>query len=552
MKKLYTFALVFAAALFTLSCEKEVEQVTVPEEENEEMVRISIRGTLDKEISKTAYDADGKMTWASGDQVRLVVSQGANFESQNYSTTTLAAADITEEGRNATFSGMVSYHKNNALEWLSTGFAVYPHSLVPSNNGGNYYNAPYIKLPSNVSGLASSIALIGLPDNDVLADVTNFNFKTAMAVMKVNITNIPAEATAIRLTSNDKDSYPVDGDFTLVKTAGVVTIGIENYQDTWGIGYQSVDISGEGAIASRDFFFNIPVGTYPANTLSFEIRKDDQVLLKKTISKEITFVRNECLTVPALPYHRVYVKGSAFAPKLYTVNPYTTIRVNISTSPLTKANYVSTDWPDGNKFSGAQDGWDLTGLKNKGNASILTSGGTNNYYLQYIVCSSTDQPTALSDANVVIFGSVPFRYIAAGDNEYDDPSILFGTYSIETIDYWNNYGTSSMTLDDSDDAGKGNVKITNILGHATALYGTYADGVLTVSENQEWYIDGNSSTHRLINNWSGTIDSTWNLTIAAADDKDLSLGNSYLVNEWFKEENKGYDNIWKSLEASKN
>ena len=549
MKKLYTFALVFAAALFTLSCEKEVEQATVPEEENEEMVRISIRGTLDKEISKTAYDADGKMTWVDGDKVALIVSKGDNYSNQNRNQYTLEAAkgDITEEGRNASFYGMVPYHKDDTKEWLSSGIAVYPVA-VSQINSGNYYGAPFIKLPSTVDGLASSIVLIGTVDSDIRSEVTTFNFKTAMAVMKVNITNIPAEATAIRLTTNN-NAYPVDGDFVLEKNAGLVTIGIDKYQG-YGNGYQSVDITGEGAIASRDFFFNIPVGTYPANTLSFEVRKNDQVLLKKTISKEITFVRNECLTVPALTYHRVYVKGSAAAPKLYTDNPYSasgTIRVNISTTPLTKANYVSTDWPEGNKFGNAVNEWNLTGLKNKGNASILTSGGTNNYYLQYIVCNSTVQPTALTDANVVIFGSVPFRYIAEGD----DPSILFGTYSIETIDYWNNYGTSSMTLVASDDAGKGNVKITNILGHDTAIYGSYASGVLTVSEDQVWYIDGNNATHRLINNWNGTITSTWSLILSVAVDKDLSLGNSYLVNEWFKEENNGYDAIWKSLEASK-
>lgn len=103
MKKLYTFALVFAAALFTLSCEKEVEQVTVPEEENEEMVRISIRGTLDKEISKTAYDADGKMTWVDGDQVRLIIRRDKtgeeSYESQGFQTPyslDTSYGDITE------------------------------------------------------------------------------------------------------------------------------------------------------------------------------------------------------------------------------------------------------------------------------------------------------------------------------------------------------------------------------------------------------------------------------------------------------------------------
>lgn len=221
MKKLYTFALVFAAALFTLSCEKEVEQVTVPEEENEEMVMIHITGILDKEISKTAYDSEGKMTWVDGDKVALIVSQGAGYAYQNRNQYTLEAAygDITEEGRNADFYGMVPYHQDGTKEWLSSGIAVYPVA-ISQINPSNYYNAPYIKLPSSVSGLASSIALIGLPDNETPADVTTFKFKTAMAVLKVNITDIPADATSIRLTTNN-DSYPVDGDFTLIKSAAL-------------------------------------------------------------------------------------------------------------------------------------------------------------------------------------------------------------------------------------------------------------------------------------------------------------------------------------------
>lgn len=415
MKKLYTFALVFAVALFTLSCEKEVEQATVPEEENEEMVRISIRGTLDKEISKTAYDADGKMTWVDGDAIRLVVNQGANFETQNYNTISLEAAygDITEEGRNAEFYGLVGKHQNPG-EWISSGIAVYPYNLVPSNDGGNYYNAPYIKLPSAVSGLASSIALVGLPDNETPADVTTFKFKTAMAVLKVNITDIPADATSIRLTTNN-DSYPVDGDFTLIKSAGLVTVGIDKYQG-WGNGYQSVDISGEDAIASRDFYFNVPVGTYPANTLAIEVRNGTQVLMKKGISKELTLSRNECLTIPTLAYLRtpVYINGSLSDPYLYTVNPAgsNTVRVCVSTEKLTRANYVKSNWKEGNRFSYSST-FRLLNLGGPGGADVIISSG--DYYLQYIVCSTSTQPNSLSDDNVMLFGSVPFHYCDSAD-----------------------------------------------------------------------------------------------------------------------------------------
>lgn len=271
-------------------------------------------------------------------------------------------------------------------------------------------------MPYTVSGLASSIILVGTPNSDIPAEVTNFNFKTAMGILKLNIANIPAEATAIRLTTNN-DAYPVDGDFVLEKNAGIVTIGIDKYQGG-GNGYQSVDISGEGAIASRDFFFNIPVGTYPAHTLSFEVRKDDQVLLKKTISKEITFVRNECLTIPSLRYNRLlWVNGSISAPGLYTEKPdgASTIRVHISNVELTAAGYLSdkSNWVNGNKFSASQNNWNLTQLKNTSNSPFLSAAGT--YYLQYIVSSDGSTPASLSDATVMAYGSVPFMYVPAAN-----------------------------------------------------------------------------------------------------------------------------------------
>lgn len=418
MKKLYTFALVFAAALFTLSCEKEVEQATVPEEENEEMVMIHITGILDKEISKTAYDADGKMTWVDGDKCALILNMNGDVSDQDRMQYTLEASygDIKEGGRQADFYGLIPQHQNTS-GLLSSGFAVYPVA-VSQINSSNYYGKPFIKMPTSVSGEASSIVLIGTPNNENPAEVTQFNFKTAMGILKVHIANIPADATAIRLTSNDKDSYPVDGDFTLVKTAGVVTIGIENYQDNWGIGYQSVDISGEGAIDSRDFFFNIPVGTYPANTLSFEvIGANNQVLMKRTISKALTFERNECITIPSLLYHRVWVNGSLSAPGLYTVKPdgANTIRVHISNVKLTAAGYLSdkSNWVNGNRFGASQNNWNLANLKNASNNSFLSAAGT--YYLQYIVSSDGSIPASLSDATVMAYGSVPFMYVPAAN-----------------------------------------------------------------------------------------------------------------------------------------
>lgn len=411
------FALILALSFaLVLSCGKA--EVINPETETNpenEWVKICIGGTLDDELTKTEYDENGKMTWLYTDKVALIVYKGDNYSNQNRNQYFLEVAqeDITNNGRHALFYWMIDYHKKDvAQEWLSSGYAVYPVSFSQINSS-NYYEEPYIKVPSTIDGLSSSILLIGTPDSETAGEVTDFLFKTAMSVLKVNITNIPASATSIRLTTSD-NSYPVDGDFTLEKTDGLVTIGLNNYQG-YGNGYQAIDISSEGAIDSRDFYFNIPVGTYPANTLSIEVidaNDGNHVLMKRTIAKPMTLSRNECVTIPTLLYHRVYVNGSPSHPGLYTVKPSgaTTIRVNISSEKLTAANYNKDSWKDGNKFGSDQNGWDLSNLTNKSSIAYLSAQGT--YYLQYIVSSDGTIPTSLSDdASVMTYGSVPFVYI---------------------------------------------------------------------------------------------------------------------------------------------
>lgn len=547
MKKIYISALAVALAVFATSCNKEVEVIDTPENETEELVKISINGKLDKEIAKTAYDDDGKMTWCDGDAIRLIVYQNNSYGpygNQNYNTISLSTTygDITDNGRTATFYGLTDKHKNPG-DYTSSGIAVYPYSVVPSNSG-NYYDAPYLKMPSSVSGLASSTILVGTPNSEV----SNFVFKTAMAVLKVNITNIPAEATTIRLSTNN-NSYPVDGDFTLVKSGDVVTVGLDKYQG-YGNGYQAVDISNESEITSRDFFFNVPVGTYPANTLSIEVRNGNEVLMKRTIAKDLVLSRNDCLAIPSLVYHRVYVNGSLSHPLLYTVKPAAanTIRVNISSEKLTSGNYNSSNWVNGNRFGADQSGWDLTNLKNASSVAYLSTSGT--YYLQYIVSSDGSMPSSLSHSSVMAYGSVPFRFDSDGSS-FNDISEITGSYAVNVVDYWNNESTTTFTIAVSDDSSKGNVMITQILGHNTSIYGTYQNGTISFNEDQEWYVDGNGATHKLINNWNGTTDSTWSLKVSASFDIDLVLGTTYLVNEWFSGENKSYDAIYKVFDSKK-
>ena len=407
------FYLFFVALAGIVSCNKEI--VTEPEPTQDgELVKFSITGVLDKELTKTAYDADGKMTWCDGDKVGLIVCKNGDYSNQNRNTYTLVAAygDITDEGRTATFYGMVPYHQDGTQEWLSEGIAVYPVDVTQINvNSG--YNAPFIKLPSSVSGLASSIVLVGTPN----ADVSNFNFKTAMSVLKVTINNIPAETAKLKLCTSDKTNYPLDGDFSISADASgnpVLTF-LPGWVSSFA-GYQAVDLSSEGFITSRDFYFNVPATDYPSNVLSIKLEKSNgDEIITKTIKKKVTTSRNECLSIPELNAVPFIITEHGFTPELrYKKVSTQKLRFDVNTVALSAANYNKSDWENGNRFTNSGTNENTYKIP----TSSFTTSGT--YYLNYMVMTSDDAlPDDLTADNVVSFGSTPIYFLSSSTTKRD-------------------------------------------------------------------------------------------------------------------------------------
>lgn len=301
MKKIL-FALTALSLLPFVSCEKEVENTLeeTPVETTGEMMTIEAR--MSKESTKTSYTSDGKFTWLSTDQIIVITHADGDTDNQKNFTFSTSAGNITEEGRAATFTGTVT-------DGYTIDYAAYPTSLA-SDNTDSGYAAPFVKVPSSVSGLVSSAMLIGIGDG-----AGGYTFNTAMSLFKINVSGIPAAAAEIRLVTSDKANYPLDGDFTLEESAGVVTLDFAHYHSEWSAydkGYQTIDISAEGAIDDRDFYFNVPIGTYPARTLSIQVLDgSDNIMDEKVITKALTTNRNELLTLPALTMNCWETLGTA-------------------------------------------------------------------------------------------------------------------------------------------------------------------------------------------------------------------------------------------------
>jgi len=426
MKKL-VYTLIASGAIFALalSCTKEITP-DIDNQANAKAANSSIPTEIiavinpDDAATKTQYAGNTTFGWTSGDQVRMPVAKwsGANqtgsitaCDYYTFNTTDAsgsASATFIINGGTADMEGYNPNPYGAASTWTSMGYLVYPHALFNKTYSGS---KPKITLPASIAYNESTpldggvVPLIGRKDGDT------YKFSTAVGFIKLTVSNAPSDANKIQLVSAANalagDFVPDDVDATVSQLS----------QSSVVSGTSTLTLTGLSLTAgeSYDFYFPVPVGTYAANDLSVTLFDSNNVpLLEKTIAKSLTIARNEVLAIPALLYHRVYVKGSLSNPLLYTENPYAssgTIRMIVSRNKLTKNNYNKAEWPSGNRFAANQNGWALNShadfLKN------VTESGL--FYLQYIVCTDGTQPSALNENRVAIYGSVPFYFVPSAN-----------------------------------------------------------------------------------------------------------------------------------------
>lgn len=130
------FRLLFASALAIVSCAKEISEVpTEPDNSTPEYTTITLtaahpvmtetgaatqenEGTAAISTKTTLDETTGSVSWAVGDKLKLVCEDGSDFL-----TEALTEADLTEDGKTATFKATVKSGK--ALKW-----AVYPSDIA--------------------------------------------------------------------------------------------------------------------------------------------------------------------------------------------------------------------------------------------------------------------------------------------------------------------------------------------------------------------------------------------------------------------------------------
>ncbi len=176
MKKI-NFILAAFAAVFALSCNKEITNVQTPDASVPAgMKMVTLTAGIDAAESKTTYDANGKFSWTKGDQISVFASD------KNFYTFT---ADQT--GATSTFTGYIPEEVS-----LRNDYAFFPADPGHRREGNAYYYS--IASEKDLSAAFSA----DLPMGAIVEDGV-YMFRHMTGASHFTFTNVPDGIDAVEI-----------------------------------------------------------------------------------------------------------------------------------------------------------------------------------------------------------------------------------------------------------------------------------------------------------------------------------------------------------------
>lgn len=207
--RLSNLSLIFASALAIVSCAKEISETPKePDDSTSEYTTIILtaahpvmtetgaaaqenEGTAEISTKTTLDETTGSVSWAVGDKLKLVCEDGSDFL-----TEALTEADLTEDGKTATFKATVKSGK--ALKW-----AVYPSDIATELTTDGKFSATVPQVQDGKFEHASiEVGEIG-EDNSIA-------LKNVCALLKFTVAN--ADAAKVFIGGN---GAPLNGKATI-------------------------------------------------------------------------------------------------------------------------------------------------------------------------------------------------------------------------------------------------------------------------------------------------------------------------------------------------
>lgn len=191
MKRNLTIILAGAALLALAGCSRE----PLADEPGTQVLSAEI---VDDAATRTTYSsATGAFAWEIGDEMALFQSKGSPA-TYKFQTVKISAID----------SGVGKCVYSKETNWIRTGYAVYPASLVTASSWDG--SALTLTLPASYDASESTkLPLVAVNSGNTLA------FKAACGLLRIQCDNIPSGVTSLTVTVNGNNSitgtYSVSG-----------------------------------------------------------------------------------------------------------------------------------------------------------------------------------------------------------------------------------------------------------------------------------------------------------------------------------------------------
>lgn len=304
MKKLL-YSVLALAGILAVSCNKEVEAPVAPEH-NGPTHTVTLKAAFAQEgVTRTEYANNKTFSWVEGDVVYvrcLNESDEKWYWAPFTAETSGATTDLTGEVEDGyepydvavyvpgeDYVGSAYYNESTVRVVAPISYHEDGYGLTEGSDGKTpYWNSVEISAESPLSLLP----LVSVTKDDVLY------FQTAMGALKLNLTDVPAEADHVRITSADNGAL---GNYLMVQE-GEIRMSEPWYSDngqryaTSFAEYYFQPVS-DGKVS---FVMPLPVGTLVAGSQIDVMDADGKVLFSKSFKKDVVIARNKVTELVSL------------------------------------------------------------------------------------------------------------------------------------------------------------------------------------------------------------------------------------------------------------
>lgn len=463
MKKYYYIAIATILAL-SISCGKnEFQSIQEAEKQEQGINVVTVKGIVHEETeTKTDYDIDwdshqATFYWKGAEEFSRLFWNSTYVSREIYTGTADPSGEpeITFTGNavsnDSGYAFYPSVNKSNFLGWSSGLTDNYRLELVASS--------PY----SDANPIKDLVPMIG----KLNSGGTAYEFRPVTGVLAVRITNIPSEATYIKISSPNTSTGGFSGYFSTNQALASYQTGIENaYND--GIQFSKGNTNGASRtftfsnLSSSNtyyFYFPTPIGTL--NGLQIELGDAVGTFFTVTSSKDVTSTKGVITRLPLITVPT--------APSATITGDLNDRTANFTYNNAVKIKYAITTSSTAHLSS-------LTPIETTSTSAALAPPSTGTYYLVY--------QGYMADGTTKVGPEKRVQFIYATSNV----SQIAGTYKINNN---NNFKLDIAAVDPVQD-GK-NIEITTYYssnssynGATGHCYGVFdpETGTITIASGQ--------------------------------------------------------------------